>query len=183
MTKTVIVEKNSGNIIIGESPEYKISSVINELLKTLAEKPFSFDRKRRRPSSETIVKINHNNLRSKSHIIKQYLDHSSKVEEAYYDIDSLVTFGKDIILQNLSDLYYIALSAADIEYLSCDIDIEKVRENSDFIFDFIIQKLKNTVYESKNTPFYKEHIELGVNVVVAHAFIECVVMENPTYDS
>jgi len=183
LNKTVNVGRNAGNIIIGDSPEYEISSVINELLKSLANKPFSFKKKTRRPSAETVVKIEHNNLKSKSHIIKQYLDHSSKVEEAYSEIDSLITFGKDTILQNLNDLYYLALDAVDIDYLTCDVDIEKVRENSEFILDFIIQKLKNSVFESKNTPAYKEHVELGVNVVVAHAFIECIVMENPAYDS
>lgn len=182
-TKIVKVERNFGNINIGDSPEYSISSAINELLKSLANKPFSFERKRRRPSSETVVKIEHNNLKSKSHIIKQYLDHSSKVEEAYSEIDSLITFGKDTILQNLNDLYYLALDAVDIDYLTCDVDVKEVRENSEFILDFIIQKLKNSVFESKNTPAYKEHVELGVNVVVAHAFIECIIMENPTYDS
>jgi hypothetical protein len=183
VNKTVNVERNAGNINIGYSPEYEISSAINELLKSLANKPFTFKIKRRRPSSETVVKIEHNNLKSKSHIIKQYLDHSSKVEEAYSEIDSLITFGKDTILQNLNDLYYLALDAVDIEYLTCDVDIEKVRENSEFILDFIIQKLKNSVFESKNIPAYKEHVELGVNVVVAHAFIECIIMENSTYDS
>ncbi|TYT74050.1 hypothetical protein [Desulfobotulus mexicanus] len=177
--KTINVEKNAGNIYIGSSPEYEVSSVINQLLESLANKPFEFKLIRRRPSSETIVKIKYNNLISKSHIIKQYLDYSSKIEEAYKEIDSLIAFGKDTILQNLNDLYYLALDSLKIEYLSCDIELEKVRENSEFILDFIIQKLKNTAFESNNTPKYKEHIELGVNVVVAHAFIECIIMENP----
>lgn len=183
VSKTVTVERNAGNIFIGSSPEYEISSAINELLNLLANKPFMFKQRRRRPSSETVVKIQHNNLKAKSYIIKQYLDHSSKIEEAYFEIDSLITFGKDAILQNLNDLYYLALDAVAIDYLICDIDIGEVRENSEFILDFIIQKLKNTVFESKNTPVYKEHVELGVNVVVAHAFIECIIMENPAYDS
>lgn len=89
-----------------------------------------------------MVKIEYNNLKAKSHIIKQYLDHSSKVEEAYSDIDSLITFGKDTIFQNLNDLYYLALDTVEIDYLTCDIDIVKVRENSEFILDFIIQRLK-----------------------------------------
>ncbi|PSV01935.1 hypothetical protein C0W80_08950 [Photobacterium leiognathi subsp. mandapamensis] len=183
VNKTINVEHNAGNIIIGTSPEYEISSAINELLNSLANKPFKFNTQRRYPSSETVIKIEHNNLRAKSHIIKQYLDHSSKVEEAYSDIDSLITFGKDTIFRNLNNLYYLALDAVNIEYLTCEIDIYKVRENSEFILDFIIQKLKNNVFESSNTPIYKEHVELGVNVVVAHAFIECIIMENPNYDS
>lgn len=183
VNKTVTVERNAGNIIIGNSPEYEISSAINELLNSLADKRTQFNKNRRRPSSETVVKIEYNNLKGKSHIIKQYLDHSSKVEEAYSDIDSLIPFGKDTILQNLNDLYYLALDSIEVDYLTCDVDIVKVRENSEFILDFIIQRLKNTVFESKNTPTYKEHVELGVNVVVAHAFIECIIMENPSYDS
>lgn len=183
VNKTVTVERNAGNIIIGNSPEYEISSAINELLNSLAAKRTQFNKNRRRPSSETVVKIEYNNLKGKSHIIKQYLDHSSKVEEAYSDIDSLIPFGKDTILQNLNDLYYLALDSIEVDYLTCDVDIVKVRENSEFILDFIIQRLKNTVFESKNTPTYKEHVELGVNVVVAHAFIECIIMENPSYDS
>lgn len=181
-SKTISIERNAGNIIIGDSPEYEISSAINELLKSLANKPFSYKRTKRRPSSETVVKINHNNLKSKSHIIKQYLDHSSKVEEAYGEIDSLIAFGKDTILQNLNDLYYLSLDSIEIDYLTCEVDIIKIRENSEYILDFIIQNLKNTAFESKNTPSYKEHVELGVNVVVAHAFIECIIMENPTND-
>jgi len=183
VNKTVKVDKVAGNLNIGNAPEYEISSAINELLKSLANKPFVYKRKKRRPSAGTIKKINHNNLRSKSHIIKQYLDNSSKIEEAYSDIDSLVAFGKDTILQNLNDLYYLALDEVNIEYLVCEIDIVKVRENSEFILESIIQKLKNTAFESSNTPAYKEHVELGVNVVVAHAFIECIIMENPSYDS
>lgn len=183
VSKLVNVQKNAGNINICDSPEYKVSSVINELLSCLANKNFEFDPVKRRPSSETIIKIKHNNLQSKSHIIKQYLDYSLKIEEAYSEIDSLITFGKSTILRNLYDLYYSALDFVDIEHVTEEIDVEKVREHSEFIIDFIIQKLKNTVFESKNTPLFKEHIELGVNVVVAHAFIECIIMENPTYDS
>lgn len=183
INKTVTVGKVAGNVILGDSPEYRVSSVINELLGILANKPFEFRRIDRLPSSEAIAKIDHNNLRSKSYIIKQYLDHSVSIEEAYKDIDGLVAFGKSTILQNLNDLYYCALDAVDIEYLICKIDIEKVRENSEFIIEFIIQRLKSTVFESSNTPLYRECIELGVNVVVAHAFVECVIMENPSHDS
>ena len=181
--KSVNVGNVAGNINIGDSPEYQVSSAINELLNCLAKRNFEFKPVNRRPSSETIRKIKHNNLQAKSHIIKQYLDYSLKVEEAYHEIDSLIAFGKTTILRNLYDLYYSALDSVGIEHIYKEINVEKVRKHSDFIIEFIIQKLKNTVFESKNTPLFKEHIELGVNVVVAHAFIECIIMENPTHDS
>jgi len=179
VTKTVSIGNLAGNVNIGDAPEYQINSAINELLICLASKASEFVRLDRRPSAETIKKIDHNNLRSKSNIIKQYLEHSSKIEEAYGDVDLLIPFGKDTILRNLNGFYCAALDEAGIEYVFDGVDIEKVRINSVFIIDFIISRLRNFVYESLNKPAFKENIDLGVNVVVAHAFIECVVMENP----
>jgi hypothetical protein len=183
-TKTVTIQKVFGSVHVGDSPEYKVGSAINELLGCLAKKPRVFSVVRRRPSSETVRKIKYNDIESKGHVIKQYLEHSAKIEEAYKEIDSMVVSGKNIILGNLNDLYYAALDSLGIEYLiSGEIDILRVREDSDFIIDFIIARLNSLVYESSNTPSCREQIEHGVNVVVAHAFIECVVLENPSDDS
>ncbi len=179
MNKTVTIEKNSGNVYVGDSPEFQINTAINELLNDLANRSSEFKRLHRKPTPETITKIKYNNLSSKRHIIQQYLNHSSKIESALKDIDSSIPFGKDKILENLNGLYYEALDQLQIEYFTEDIDIEKIRENSDYILDFIIQKLRNSSVESSNKPQFKESIELGVNVIVAHAFIECIVMENP----
>ena len=32
MNKTVVIQNNAGNVNIGDSPEYRVNSVINELL-------------------------------------------------------------------------------------------------------------------------------------------------------
>ncbi|MGK0307255.1 MAG: hypothetical protein ACI8RP_000206 [Urechidicola sp.] len=179
MEKTVTIEKNAGNIYVGDSPEFQINTAINELLNELANKGYEFKRLNRKPTPETITKIKHNNLIAKKHIIQQYLNHSSKIETALKDIDSSTPFGKDKILENLNGLYYEALDQLQIEYFTEEIDMSRIRENSDYILDYIIQKLRNTSIESANKPQFKESIELGVNVVVAYAFIECIVMENP----
>lgn len=181
--KNISIKTVAGDVNIGESPEYQVSSAINELLNCLASKRLVFNPLKRRPSSATIIKIEHNNLQSNSHIINQYLDYSSKIEEAYSDVDSIIPFGKDTVLRNLYDLYYSALDIAEIDYLDGIVDIDQVREHSDFILTSIVTKLKTTVFKSKNTPMFREQIDLGVNVVVAHAFIECIIMENPNNDS
>ncbi len=62
VNKTVKVGKVAGNLTIGDSPEYQVSSAINELLNCLAKKSFEFNPINRKPSSETIIKIQHNNL-------------------------------------------------------------------------------------------------------------------------
>lgn len=182
-TKIITINNVTGDVNITDAPEYEISSAINELLNCLARTPSEFQTLKRRPTPEVIVKIQHNNLKSKSNIIKQYMDHSSKIEEAYKEIDSMIAFGKTTILENLNHLYYSALDELNIEYLLAEVDISLIRENSNYIIEYIIEKLKNTALKSKNKPKYREYIELGINVVVAHAFIECIIMENPNIDS
>jgi hypothetical protein len=183
MTKTVNIENNAGNVYIGESPEYKVNSAINELLNGLASTPFKFQRSDRKAPAKTIVKIQHNRIQSKNHIIKQYMDHSAAIEAAYEGIDSVILFGKQIVLQNLHDLYYAGLDSVGIDYLVGEIDMDALRENAEYILDFVIQKLRNSAFESKNSLSFKEQIEQGINVIVAHAFIECVIFENPGNDS
>lgn len=179
MSKIINIGKNAGNLYIGEAPEYKVGSAINELLNILAERPFQFSRIRRIAPASTLEKINHNKIQSKRFIIKQYLDHSAAIEAAYLGINSIIPFGRDIILQNLHDLYLSCLDDLGIDYLCGEVDIEGVRGGADYILESIIQKLKNTVFETKNSPSLREQIEQGVNVVVAHAFIECVIFEVP----
>lgn len=183
-SKSVHISTLVGNAYIGDSPEYKVGSAINELLGCLAKRGRQFNRIKRRPSSETVRKILYNDIKSNIHVIGQYSDYSAKIEEAYNEIDSIIISGKDIISGNLNDFYYAALDSIGIDYLCSEtIEIEKIRESSDYIIDYIITKLKNMVYESNNAPAFREQIEHGVNVVVAHAFIECVVLENPSDDS
>lgn len=178
--KTIHIENVEGSIYIGEAPKYKVDAAINELLNILASKPFTFSKLKRKPLPETIVKIDHNNIQSRKYIIKQYLDRSSTIESAYIDIAATIPFGKDIIFRTLNDLYHSVLDELDIDYFSDgQIDMEKIRNNSEFILDSIIKKLKSAICEADNAPNLKEHIDAGVNAVVAHAFIECIVLENP----
>lgn len=177
--KTVNIEHVVGNVHVGESPEYQVNSAINELLMKLASRPFIFQRLTRKPPAKTLAKIQYNKIQSKQYIIKQYLDHSAAIEADYKGIDSIIPFGEQIVLQNLNDLYCAALDNVGIDYLAADVDMNAVRNNAEYILDFLIQKLRNSAYESKNTPQLKEQIDQGINVIVAHAFIECIIFENP----
>lgn len=178
MQKQVLIEKNFGNLNIGDAPEYQINSVINKLLIDLAATPFRFERRNRNVPVSAVRKIEYNNIRSNKHIIHQYIDHSTVVEDAYARIDAMTPYGRDTILRNLNDLYYKCLDLLGVEYFE-SIDIEQVRENSDHILSYIVNQLKNFAYESKNVPSMREHVEQGVNVVVAHAFLECIIFEVP----
>ncbi|MCU1784457.1 hypothetical protein NTD80_17025 [Pseudomonas sp. 13B_2.1_Bac1] len=179
IAKTINISNLSGNVNIGDAPEYQINSAINELLISLATKGSTFVRLDQRPTGEVVKKIKYNNMGSRSYIVRQYLEYSSRIEDAYIDVNALIPFGKDTILRNLNGFYFAALDEVGIDYVCGPVDMLKVRDNSIFIIDFIISKLRNFAYESMNRPALKENVELGINVVTAHAFIECVVMENP----
>jgi hypothetical protein len=183
MTKTVSIGQVAGNVYVGLSPEFQVNSAINILLNGLASTPFLFNRSQRMAPAATITKIQHNKIQSKKHIIKQYLEQSAAIEAAYHGIDSVIPFGKQTVLRNLNDLYCAALDSVGIDYLSGEVDMTALRENAEFILEFIIQKLRNVAFESKNIMCLKEQIDQGINVIVAHAFIECVIFENPGDDS
>lgn len=176
----VTIEKQIGNTYFGTNPELLIGSAINELLNTLSNKPRTFQPKRRRPSADTIIKIEHNNLKSRQNIVQTYQNYCLQIEESFLDIDTQIINGKTIILENLQNLYFEVLDELEIDYISVDIiDINKIRENSDDIIDYIILKLKNSSIESSNCNLPHEAIDIGIKVIVAHAFIECIIMENP----
>ena len=176
----VTIEKQIGNTYFGMNPELLIGSAINELLNNLSAKPRAFQVNRRRPSADTIIKIEYNNLKSRQNIVQTYQNYCLQIEESFLDIDSQIINGKTIILENLQNLYFEVLDELGIDYLSIeDIDIHKIRENSDTIIDYIILKLKNLSIESSNCNLPHEAIDIGIKVIVAHAFIECIIMENP----
>lgn len=176
----ITIEKQIGNTYIGDNPEFLIGSAINELLSTLSSKPRTFQSKRRRPSADTLVKIEHNNLKNRKNIVQTYQNYSLQIEESFLDIDEQIINGKTVILENLQNLYFEVLDDLEIDYFSAnEIDIIKIRENSDYIIDYIILKLKNLSIDSSNCKLPQEAINIGIKVVVAHAFIECIIMENP----
>lgn len=179
MQKNIAIANNFGNVNIGDSPEYQINSAINQLLMDLAAIPFRFERRIRSIPVSAVRKIEYNNIRTNRHIIHQYLDHSAAVEGAYARIDAVTPFGRDVILRNLNSLYYQCLDMLGVDYFGT-IDIDKIREHSDHILAYIVNQLKNFAYESKNVPAVKEHVVQGVHVVVAHAFLECVILEVPS---
>ena len=138
----VTISKQIGNTYISTNPELLIGSAINELLYTLTNKPRTFQAKRRRPSADTIIKIEYNNLKTRQNIVQTYQNYSLQIEESFIDIDHQIINGKTIILENLQNLYFEVLDELEVDYICSDtIDINKIRDNSDDIIDYIILKL------------------------------------------
>lgn len=183
--KNVGVAKNDGTINIhlhgDHNEDRNIDSVINEILNVLVSSPVTDYTNTIRPTSETIEKINYNNLIKTKNIIQTYLSYSEKVEAAFAHIDKAVPFGKSTIITKLRRMYYEALDTFGIEYFGEEQDnyISSLRENADAIIESIRKKVIGLSMATQNKPQYIEQIEIGVDVIIAHAFIECTIMEKP----
>lgn len=177
----VKIENVEGDVNLGKSPEENVDSIINNIIGDIVSSSVTIDRLDRTFPSEITKKINHNDLRKKRRIILEYKSYSSQIEKAYNIADKRVVNGKQTAMSMLNKMYFEALDKFDIDFF--DIDMDKVRENADDIVDNIIHKLRKFVYKSSNVSVYKEQVEIGISVVVAHAFVECLVLENPNATS
>lgn len=172
------IENVEGDVNLGKSPEENVDSIINIIIKDIVSCAVKIDRRDRTFPSKISKKIDHNNLQQKRRIIQEYKSYSSQIEKAYIIADGQVINGKEIAMGMLNNMYFNALDKFDID--TFDIDMTKIKEHADEIVDNIIKQLRKFVYKSSNVnSLYKEQIEIGINVVVAHAFVECLILENP----
>lgn len=179
--KQVYVNKHIGPLNINTNTEYKVGSIINQLLHLLAKQDNFFTNSNnniRRPPAKTITKIKYNNLNERKYIISVYQKHSLLVENAMQNINSLIPFGKEKILDTLNNIYLESLDYFDIDFLDENY-LPKIIKNSCEIIDFILLKLKNNIIQSDCTNLFTEDIDLGVQLLVAFSFIECQILENP----
>jgi len=158
-----------------------VDSIINKIIAEISTANIKFNFLDRTFPSDVARKVSHNNLKDKKYIILQYKNYSSFIERAYRNIDSSIVNGKQKSLMILNEMYFNSLTKFDID--PYDPIIDSVRENADRIVDDIICSLREFVYNSANVPDLKENIEIGINVIVAHSFVECIVLENPNASS
>ena len=179
----VKIENVEGDVNLGKSPEENVDSIINIIIGDIVSLSTKVDRLDRTFPSKVLIKINHNNLRQKRRIIQEYKSYSSQIEKAYLIADEQVINGKQIAMGMLNNMYFKALDKFEIDIFDFDIGMDKIREHADDIVDHIIKQLTKFVYKSSNVPPFKEQVEVGINVVVAHAFVECLILENPNATS
>ncbi len=176
----VNIENVNGDLYFKDSPEQKVDSVVSSLLTEISMEPVSdLSTRKRKIPSDVVVKVKHNNLKTQRYILSQYQSYAASIETSYEIIDKNITNGKAKVFMMLDNLYVKALSDIGIDPFFDDIDMDLIRQNSDGIIKSIVSGLKKFCYESSNVPSDKESVEIGVNVVVAHAFVECRVLENP----
>lgn len=173
----VSIETVEGSVNFLPPLGHDVDSIINKIISEISTANVKFNFLDRTFPSSVAKKIAHNNLKNKRYILLQYKEYSSFIERAYVNIDGLIVNGKQKTLMILNEMYFKSLSKLDID--PYEPNINSVRENADIILDDVICCLREFVYNSSNVPNLKENIEIGLNVIVAHSFVECVVMENP----
>jgi hypothetical protein len=171
------IKKIEGDFINVESPEINVDSIINVIIGDIALAGVKIDRNDRSFPSGVAKKIAHNLLKSNRRIVLQYKSYSSHIEKAYVLAEQNIINGKQTAMYLLNGMYCNSLDKYGID--SFEPDICQVRKHADDIMSDVIKQLRKFVYNSANVTRFKEQIEVGINVVVAHAFVECFVLENP----
>ncbi|HGY9608531.1 MULTISPECIES: hypothetical protein [Vibrio] len=171
------IQNIEGDFYNVESPENNVDSIINVIIGDIASANVRIDRTDRSFPANVTTKINHNMLKTKRRIVLQYKSYSSHIEKAYTLAEQNIINGKQTAMELLNEMYCNSLDKYGID--SFEPDIEQVRQHADDIISDVIKQLRKFVYSSANVTQYKEQVEIGLNVVVAHGFVECCVLENP----
>lgn len=178
MTGTLVqIHEMNGDFNHAEPPESKVDSIINDVISELAQVQVTIDIKDRTFPSKVSKKIQHNQLRNNRSIVLKYKSYSSHIESAYGTVEKNVVNGKQTALLILHDMYEKALHKFNIDVWEPDMDA--IKQHADGIIDDVKTQLTKFLYKSSNINFTKEQMALGVDIVIAHAFVECYVLENP----
>lgn len=171
------IAKIEGDFYNIESPEINVDSIINIIIDNISSVDVKINIMDRSFPPAVEKKINHNLLKSKRRIVLHYKSYSSHIEAAYYIADKSIVNGKQNAMFLLNEMYCLSLEKYGIDAFKPDIN--QIRQHADDIVGDVINQLKKFVYKSANVTKFKEQIEIGVSVVVAHAFVECFILENP----
>ncbi len=178
MTGTSVqIGEVKGDFNNGESPESKVDSIINDIISKISQVDVTIDIKDRSFPPKVSKKIKHNQLKENRRIVIQYKNYSSHIESAYNIVEKKVVNGKQTAMLILNDMYGSALSKFNID--AWEPDMGEVKKHADEIINNVKKQLGDFLYKSSNINFTKEQMSVGINIVIAHAFVECYVLENP----
>lgn len=156
----------------------KNKSIIAELINIIATlpvvEPVSYTTRALPEGVEK--KILHNKLIRCKYIIESYKSYNTDLDGAYYILEQERPGSKQKLSANINSLYKQELNKLNEWHIE---DIVTTQERSDSILENIIKNLKDRVLESSNLDAYNEDIEKALNLIIANAFIECLVLENP----
>jgi hypothetical protein len=116
-------------------------------------------------------KIFYNNVNEYKSIIEEYALYNSHLNKLYKEIEEQGSPKKEIILQNIRNLYLKE---------KANKNMDEIRNNA----DDIIEKIKNKLWENieRNENSFElsiEVIEISLLVILVDAFMRCKILEEP----
>ena len=180
MNPDVYIENSYGPIKISPRAVSIQHTITGKLVRILATSEMQPDYKRGRSIPPDIqYKIEYNNLVSEKWAIVKYTGYGEAIENAYVQVETEVVNGKAKALSKVNDFYLQALGKFEIDILN--MDINKLRLHSDEIFKIVTSSLHDYLLDNDVSLSNISHEELdtGINLIVAHGFVECLVLEEP----
>ena len=155
------IKSELGNEIDIVKLDSNLASVINILSKETWDETNKSDSVN---SFEIDRKISFNDLVDSKGVIVEYCVYYERVDEKYSEFDKLGANKSNSVLATIKR-----------EYLKL-----KNIENSDSVFLFVLDKVKDKVLESSNfNEIPIDELELCIDILVVDAFIRCKIFDNP----
>lgn len=122
------------------------------------------------------AKLEYNNVKRCQYIIEGYKNSISDLANIYETLEQERPGRKQKLLHIIRICYETQLGVF-VQKNTFTIDL--VREHSDTILENIINDLRKRVIESSNLEADNEDVDIAIRIIVADAFIECRILENP----
>lgn len=129
---------------------------------------------------EIQTKINHNDLQVYSALVREYNEYGNAIDTIYESVDDSKPLSKRKIFRYLSGLYlqrkshYISQEKFEGSGLT---EIDTVRKYSDKIFGEVVQLVEENLKIADLQGILLEDLNPCSQVIVAHGFINCKVLE------
>ncbi len=149
----------------GEVDVVKFDSNLASVINILSKEKWDETNERESVSSFEIErKITHNDLKDSKDIIDEYCVFYKKVDEKYSEFDTSGVNKSTSVLRSIRKEYRNLKNSG----------------TADFVFQEVIEKIKEKVLESPNFEEIPiDELELCVDILVVDAFIRCKIFENP----
>jgi len=118
-------------------------------------------------------KINYNCIKRNVSVINEYKVYHTKINSLYEELEKQGSIKKVKLLRTIRQVY---IQVKGKFVLDSENDLELVRENSDDIFDAVIDELYHKMEDSS---FWEEDIVFSINLIVVDAFMRCKILEEP----
>jgi hypothetical protein len=160
------------NIINVLKNKSAIAEVVNAISKIDLEDENNLGKIKEIPEIE--AKIRHNNITKYLYLINDYGLYGKILEGIYETLEQEKPGKKGKLLRVISDFY-----KAEKGILTQTNDLDIIRDNADLIIENIITKLDDKILKSSNLDAENEDVHSAIQIIVADAFIQCKILEDP----